>query len=1031
MCALHDLSGKTKETLLGSRGEEDVDLEQDQALHKKVKVNSLGCNSLEDNVKKIKTVGEDLGETSSQDSRETYSPLEGQKYSHNDVDDLSNLSTCPQQNTTQDALYKSLSESVPALANSEPQQEPEDTKKIENDKEEEKSQAQGAAASGKKKKKKRKGKKKAGTNEDNQQKEKGNTEKGMQSATIDNGMINARFCCWPVTETLKELKGNQVKNKQDKQKHKDGSGVQVAKPAETIKNNDNLKETQIDEVVNEHSKTQTSEMQSLKDVQVMAPCETIEAPHEFRDYDDKNEQQSSEAETVETVKATASIETLPQVDTQENFETEPNNGDVQDEQKLEEEMLEESIASPAPEIIVCAVDTEETSSDAVITEDAAKDCTPSVENTEIDTAEEKHVEDLTPETENLETENLEEVTEMQTCETIEAPEESPVHLSTDEMNEEQSLESENPVEAVAPSEAINKADDPADFEMNPIKNEQDKEQTLDTSEVEEEASVINHGSENSYSELEDSMNAESTQCPSKMCTSSEENSDVDFSTNSSIIHTESEVADSVESEVGSFNDVQSEINDKEDIDADPLVSSLGEDNPDESETTNSPDSGSLVCSTSTDGLYDGQQSYSGSEQASELLSEHADSCSDNTPIDFSERGSEEETETVIDITEQGAETEQESASPILDIDHSEITGGSDVEELNGDLTEPEGLVEPDSTSNDKIIEASDTESSPLEAVDQTEQLDDVENQTSPPEDQTDEPHADLSCEKEEINTGELLDASDSPKEGTEVSDVIKSDQKTEESVVEEDLEQTYCQIDEHIQTRHEPLKDESEDYQRSEVLTETTLLDSDDEDSVDEEGQSFDFDDLELDDAIASALPEDPKQISIVEGVEIPSKEGNRSLDLSQSSNDLSEYTQDKPEERDTAGGEPKVETQKRESDAISHDTLDSWTHGDTSSENLVEEQVNILEEVGVTEESAHVAEERKLLNAAELGEKHNQAISLPLEEGLDAVMEEDSVSLKSWDVVSSNTDSLPSGRHSKKGSKKSKGKGKEDCKMS
>ncbi|XP_060909933.1 uncharacterized protein lrrfip1a isoform X4 [Labrus mixtus] len=1075
----NSMLGNTKATQLRTRGDEDVDLEQHQDMFEEVKVNPLGsdtvCNTAEESacskignvdikVKESKTaVGGDMAKTSNQVTDNTQDKQKKKKKKNVEECNLTNTESCPQQKVTQDVTKENCpDESIPALPNSEPQQEQDDTKKVDNDEEEEMpSQAQGAVASGKKKKKKRKGKKKVGNNEDNNQpKEKGKTEKGMQPATKDNGTINARFCCWPVTETLKELKGNQVKNKQDKQKQKDvAGGVQVVKPVEVVHSNDISKESQMDPVTDEHCKEQTLETEKLKEIEALASCGSIEAPQGFRDRvsDEKNEQHSLETETTKTVQVTATTETFPQADTlmeteaesvkesetdpekesetdpekesetdpEKESETDPEKNEQGEEQKLEEKMEEiRSRTSPVPESNLSTPDTREISSDAEITEDDAKDCTSSVENSEMLNV--------------TETENIEEVKEINTGETIEAR----ADHDTDEKNKDQNLDSEmvNPVEAVAPIETFSHEEYPSkESRRDSIKDEDDMEQALETSEVEEE-STFNPGSETSFStsDLEDSINAESIEYPAKRCTSSEGNSDIEISTNSSVIHTESEAVDSAASEVGSINEIKSETNDEENSEGDAHVPDHSDAAPDESESTNSPDSGSMVYSTSTDGLYDGQQSLSESEQPSELLSETADmdSCSDSTPIDISERDSEDETQTVVEY--EGPETEGESPPPTLDAGHSELVPDrTEEEELNGDLREAEGLVEPDSSPNDKINDASDTEKSPLEAVVQSEGLDEEQNKTSEFAELTDESHAELSSATEEINTIDMLDSPDSPKEGTEISSSIKQDHNTEESVVEEDPERTDIDDDQQSEThfcplmeqQHEPLKDKSEDYQRSEVSSELTLLDSDDEGDVDEEGQSFDFDELEMEDAVAMNLPENPKQIAIVEGVEILSKESHKgSLDLSQSNIDLMENT-------DPGEGGHRVDKRHEESDAVSQDTQNSWVHGDASSENLVEEQVNILEEVGVTEEPRRVTEKGKVLKVGVVSEKLNQAMSLPLEEGLDAVQhelkEDDSVSLKSWDLVSSNTESVQTGRNSRKGSKKGKGKGKEDCKMS
>lgn len=843
----------------------------------------------------------------------------------------------------------------------------------------------------------------------------------------------------------------------------------------------------------------------------------------------------------------------------------------------------------------------ENSSDAEISEDISKVCTSSVENGKLDVTE-KHDNKQTMKKENGE--------EMATCATAEASSEFRANHVTEIKKEEQSLNSERTkaVKVTAPSETLTCADNRKKSKTHSVKDEQDKNQE-DTSEVEEETTT-NAGSEINFgaSDFEDSLDAGSTSYSAHRCTSSEDNSDIDNSTNSSVIH--SEFVDSTESEAGSINDLKSEctVNSpqyafetiyEENTEAALYVPDHGV--LEESQSTNSLES-SLVYSTSTDGLSDCQQSLSGSEQPSELMSEplEMESGSDHTPLELSERGSEEETETVIDlaesraelisepgnldsrsvntpieISERGSEYETErddgyvepsaellsetldinsgsdctavkvcergsveetekdknqeepraelitepanmdmggnktpiktsvrdqedksqngddseetraerlsesadtdlssddtsnkvsekgseeetlavkaheevqaevqgSSSPTLDADHSALTPDkADNKELNGDLRDPKGLDKPDCSSPDKITDASDTEKSPLEAV--VKSHDKVQIQTLQSEDQTDEPQVGPSQETEKINMIDALNTTESPKDGTEISSSSNQDQITQESVAEEEPEKTNSQTDEQSEThlvplielRHELLKDKSEDCQRSEGLSEPALLDSEEENSVDEEGQSFDFDDLELDDAIAMSLSEDPKQIAIVEGIEIVSKDSSRgSLEFSQSNESIEDRLLE-INDKCTTDGSSHVDTLHPEPDAVSQDTLNSWAHGDTSSENVVEDQAKILEEVGVTEELRDLSEEGKALKVRELkfgSQKSNQATSLPLEEGLDALNDEDSASLKSWDVVSSNPEPPQTGKSSKKSSKKGKGKGKEECKMS
>lgn len=1181
---LHQVKPSDSETVCSvaaeqkTKGDGDLSEKQNADLThssvSKVKDTIVRSSSLEKIVEETEEGG-DLGETINPDL------VDGEKTVKEN--DLSKRDSSPQQEVAQDVMKESR-----------PDQESDYTKKAETEKVEE-GKPQGATSSGKKKKKKKKGKKKSGKNEDECQqkdetlKEKSKTDKGLQSAGLD-GTINARFCCWPVTETLKELKGNQVKNKQDKQKSKEVEGVEAAKATKSVNFSKNVTEIQMDDVTDGNDKEQALKTENLGEEEALAPVWTTEATKDFtgdRITDQKIEQQSLETETAKAEEATATTDTLLK----------------ESESELEETEEVGSRSIPPRGSNVSPTDTIDNSSDAEISEDVAKVCTSNVENGEMDVKEEHDKE------ETMKKENRE---EMATCATTEASCEFRANHVTEIKKEEQSLKTETAkaVKVMPPTETLTCGDNLKQSKTHSVKQyEQDRNQTQETSEIEEE-STTNAGSEINFgtSDFEDSLDAESTSYSAHRCTSSEDNSDVDNSTNSSVVH--SEFVDSTESEAGSINDLKSEysVNSpqsafetiyEENTEADLCAPGHG-DVLEESQSTNSLES-SLVYSTSTDGLSDCQQSLSGSEQPSELMSEplEIESSSDNTHLELSERGSEEETETVIDlaesrtelisepgnldsrsvntpieISERGsedeeekddgyvepsaellsetvdvdsgdhtvinvfdrvseeknetdkdhkepraellsepanmdlgsdhtpietsardleekpdngidseetstdrlsepadmdlssdktsnkvsekgseeetltvrdheepeAETVQESSSPTLDADDSTLTPDkANNKELNGDLRGPEGLDKPDRSSLDRITGASDTEESPLESVVQSHV--EGQKQTLQSGDLTDESHAGPSQETEKMNMIEMLDSSESPKEGAEISSSTNKDQSTEESVAEE--EKTNIKTDEQSEThvfplielRHELLKDKSDDCQRSEGSSLPALLDSDEENSIDEEGQSFDFDDLDLDDAIAMSLSEDPKQIAIMEGIEIVSKDSSRgSLEFTQSNDESIADKLLQSNDKSTTDGSPQIDTLHPESDAVSQDTLNSWVHGDTSSENVVEDQAKILEEVGVTEELRDALEEGKVLKVGELSfgsQKADQATSLPLEEGLDALNDEDSASLKSWDVVSSNPEPLQTGKSSRKSSKKGKGKSKEECKMS
>lgn len=634
---------------------------------------------------------------------------------------------------------------------------------------------------------------------------------------------------------------------------------------------------------------------------------------------------------------------------------------------------------------------------------------------------------------------VEEIEALATSETfsyIETPKEIRADHVTDKQNWEQSLKNETveAVETVAPPETFSHAETLKKSRTDPRKDEQDEEQTVETEKVEELGFMTSPVTETDLStpdHIDNSKGAESTDGLDQVCTSSVENSKhgTDISANGNVIHTESETVDNAEEEVGSVDEMKFECTNN---------------NPENTFETNSiekPEAESHVPSQ-------------GDAAADE-------SDGDDTPIEVSERDPEEATEPVKDDQEPGAETEQESFSPSVipssqDGDHSELKPDkTEMEELNRDLRGPEGLVEPDSSSHDqkseslmKNLDAFDTEKNLLETLAQAEQVDGVEFQTMQCEDQIDESNAEASIETEEINTG--VNTSDSSQEATEIGSSIEKDHSTEESAVAPDAEHKNSPNDRQSETHlfplaeqlPEPSKDKSEDNDSSQP----TLEDGDEEDGEDEEGQSFDFDDMDVEVAIETNLPINPKEEEVEEAVEVMSDQSNNGNSrLCQSDTESNENTQDAPvksnDEKCTIEGGNQVDTLDKESDTMPEDNQNSPAQEDTASEkgeNVCGKQKSIPEEVGVADESMHVTEEGKVLSIGELGvveENINQTMSLPVEEGLEAIAHElqgeDLVLPKSADQAAINKEAPQAGKDMKKNSKKGKGKGKEDCKMS
>ncbi|XP_078030423.1 uncharacterized protein lrrfip1a isoform X11 [Epinephelus lanceolatus] len=917
--------------------------------------------SSEENVLDTETPkGGDLGETSNQDREETETNTSNvdtqsddirescnnlfEKQENKQEDEESNLrntESCPQQNVAQDVVKESLPDgSVPFSSNTKLQQEPENAEEAENEEAEEissKTQPHGTAASGKKKKKKKRGKKKGGTHEDkNQQKdrtdkEKGKTEKDMESATRGKGPTIELEVDDSVTETVKESNIDQVKEK-DRQETEEVDGVEAVKPTEIFTPNETLKESSMDHVIAEHDTEQTLETKN-----------------------------------VEEAEATANPETFSHIET---------------------------------------------------------------------------------------------------------PKEVSVDHVTDEQNEGQSetaevVEKEAPV---TPTETISHVETLKESRPDPRKDKQDEELTLETGKVKEAESITSDVPETNLSTsdpIDNSKGAESTDGLDKECTSSVDNSksETDISTNGNVVHTASEtecLIVSVEDEVESVDEMKSEwttnnaentfeSSRKENTEAELYVPSNGDIAADESEykrNSENKDNNSMSLS-STDGLTNTLKSLSGSELASNQ-SEAVNSDNNDTLIKVTDEGPKEATETVKDDEEPGAEIEQESISPCIispkhDRDDSELKADkTEKEELNGDSREPKDSVETDSSHDEKSgscdsaslsksTDALDTVQSLLETVVQAEQLDDVENQTLQSEDQIDEANAEVTPETKDVD---MINTPDSPNQTPEIESSVEQDHSSE------DPEHKNSQNDQQSETQqlHEPSLDKPD----SKDSSQPTLHDSDEEDPENDEGLSFDFDDMDMEAAIAASLPENPKQEEVEEGVEVMSVESNDSSSgLCQSNTESNENRQDEPvesnDEKCTVDGGSQVDTLV----TVPGDNPNSLAHDDATSntvehmENVCEKQTDMPEaEVGVAEEPGHIIEEGKVLNAEELdvvAEDNNQAMSLPIEEGLDAIKHElqgENLDMpKSAEV--SNKEPQQTGRDVKKNSKKGKGKGKEECKMS
>ncbi|TDH07235.1 hypothetical protein EPR50_G00121440 [Perca flavescens] len=662
-----------------------------------------------------------------------------------------------------------------------------------------------------------------------------------------------------------------------------------------------------------------------------------------------------------------------------------------------------------------------------------------------ETLKESRMDDFTDEhdkEQTLGTENVGEAEAVATTETFspnETLKESRMDDVTDGQNKEPGLETET-VEAVAPIETFSHVETLKETTADLRKDKQDKKQTLELEKV--EVGSITEMDLSTSDLIDNSKRAESSDDHDKECAFSKDNSksETNISTNDDVIHTELENINSAEDKVGPIDEMKSECstnNPKNAFETSGNVSSNGDFATEKSESTSIAESkeNMSVSLSSTDGFTDALISLSGSDQSAAV-----NSGSDGTPIKVSEGGPKETTETAKDDDESGTENEQESFSPSV-ISSALKAEQTEKEEPNEGLTGAEGLIEPDrshdvksdrcdSASLTKKTEAFDTVKSPLQTVAQAELLDDVESQTLQCEGQVDESNVEVASESEEINTIDMLNTPSSPKESTEIGSSPEQNHSTEESAVAEYPEHENSQNDEQSETQRlpEPSKDNSEDNDSSQP----TLQGSDEDNCEDDEGLSFDFDDMDVEAAVATSLSKNPEQEEVEEGVEVMSDESSNGISV-QSKTESNEKSQEEPVERNnetcTVDGGNEVD----KPDTMHRDNQNSLAHeGNTSEkgehvENVCEKQKPMPgEEAGVADEPRHIIEEGKVLDVGELGvvaEDINQAMSLPIEEGLDAIKHElqgENLELpKHVEQVASNKEPQQTGKDVKKNSKK------------
>ncbi|XP_019955235.2 enolase-phosphatase E1 isoform X4 [Paralichthys olivaceus] len=587
----------------------------------------------------------------------------------------------------------------------------------------------------------------------------------------------------------------------------------------------------------------------------------------------------------------------------------------------------------------------------------------------------------------LKTETIEELKEVAPSKPLsctETREEIRVNHETNEPNKDQS-DTADIIEVVAPTETFSHIETPMELCKEPSMDEQGKEETEKAGEVES----IPCPQETHLGTCDLTDTSTSTDCTDGLDNKLTYSVDKSvLSTNGHIIQSESKIIDNVEDEdVVSVDEMKPECKTdtigQENTEDESHVPSNIDVAADLSESTNVHERIDLtsVLSAYTDDVTSCLKSLSDSKPQPE-----PSSLRDDSPIMVPDKDPEETTK---DIEEAGIQTEQESfplsvTAPCQAGGNSELKqDGTQKEELERDLKEPGGLIEPESSSHDENgdsasltnnPDALDIEKGLLETEAQVEHLDEVESQTLECVDLKDESNA---RETDEIDTTDKLNTPDSQKE--------------------EEIGSS-CSLAEHL---HESSEDKREDDS-----SQPNQQGSDEEDGEDEEGQSFDFDDMDVEAAFQTNAPENKEEEIVEEGVEVVS--------------DPSENTQNKPTERN---------------DETS--TFDECNQVDKESETIHQDkQSTLAHEEATADEARPNIEDGAILNVVESGvvaEDTNQATSFPVEEGLDKQeLQGDSlVSPERAVHVASDKEPPHSSKDVRKNSKKGKGKGKEDCKMS
>uniref|UniRef100_A0A3Q0RJC6 Uncharacterized protein n=1 Tax=Amphilophus citrinellus TaxID=61819 RepID=A0A3Q0RJC6_AMPCI len=766
-----------------------------------------------------------------------------------------------------------------------------------------------------------------------------------------------------VTATFKESKMDQVKNTQDNKETEEVDAVEPIKSSE-VPLKETFEEPTMDHVSNEREEERTLETNTVEQV-VVEPTQTIcETPKEVT-VDDVMDEQNQE-QTLET-KITDSGETgeptprVSHVEALEESSTVSKMDDQGTKQTLETNKVEEtelvSLAeNPCQEETLNKVTVDDVTEEQTLeteTEQSVKTEEPTESSSHLETLKESV-------TDSKEDDHDEEQTlEVETFHDVE---------NEGETLEMETIESEEAVKSVSPVETLKESRTDAE------KDKQDHEQTFEREEVKEMETIpILDAEANVCTANLHSNSAETTDGFNKECTSSVDDSEsITIPTDGDVIRT-----DQAEDEAESDSKCESTSNNSGNS---PETSSNTEGEShvpgDGDVAANEPESAS-ESKPSTDHSLDGIKSSSDMEPSKAI-----NMGRDDLPIYVSNEDPKE-----LGDEEPRAEIEQECL-PARAISPSQDVGNSE----NGNLKEPKELVSPgekhdscDGASSTERPEAFSTEKGLSEAVVQDEEL--------------------------EISTAAVFETPQTPKEATEIGSLIDH-----ESAVTENLEHKNDKHDEESESSlsAEQLQKSSEDQCDNKDSSQPTEADSEGEEYDEDEGQSFDFDDMDIEAAVEPSLLLEQEHVE--EGVTVMPDESNNGPCQSNA-----ESNENKPVEG--SGGSNQAD---KDSDTVPQEEQNSEEATSEKVENVCEEEKN-APEAGEGDQAGQVAEEQTILGA--VAENINQTVSSLAEERIDSdknvLQGEDEP--KSADQVGSNKGAA----QSKKSGKKGKGKGKEDCKMS